>query len=133
MRLICFFHAFADFDSILLRLGDGINDCPAMRHADIGIAVHGAAPACAAAADMILRSPNLNVIKASSLLCCFFTLFSYFAFVFQGCDFALSNVCGATAQLSLLSHQLHHCYFVLELFRRVAGLFVFHFFFFGFE
>ncbi len=49
--------------------GDGINDCPAMRQADIGIAVHGAAPACVAAADMILRHPQLNVIKDAILLC----------------------------------------------------------------
>lgn len=43
-------------------LGDGINDAPALRVADIGLSVDGATGVAQAAADMILLAPDLEVV-----------------------------------------------------------------------
>ncbi|WP_029351007.1 magnesium-translocating P-type ATPase [Bosea sp. 117] len=43
-------------------LGDGINDAPAIREADVGLSVEGASDVAREAADMILLASDLNVL-----------------------------------------------------------------------
>jgi Mg2+-importing ATPase len=54
--------ALAAAGEVVGFLGDGINDAPGLKAADVGLSVDGATGVAQAAADMILLAPDLEVV-----------------------------------------------------------------------